>query len=354
MIINRYLYKEISANFMGTLIVLTLVIVGNAFVRLLADASAGQLPADLLLESLFYVSTKNLIKLIPVALLIGMMLAFSRMYRDSEITAIQAAGISPYHLYRAAFTFVVPLTMVLAALVLYAGPWAESKYQNVRQQVDERPEAAGIPAGMFKTTTTTDGEVTLLAEDIEDNKSTMKRFFFHMKNADGETIIWGRSAQLFINSVSGERILEVHDGRRYEYPNTDNTTIIKFEEHGISMPLRENVSVSRIGSIPTEELFDNMDTDKHAELHWRIAVILSAPLMALLALPLSHTNPRQGRYSKVSIGILVYAVYANMLLSGKSLLQKDRIPDWIGLWWAHILLLLLVYWLLRHNFGKAK
>lgn len=354
MILNRYLFKEISLSFVGTLLILTLVIVGNSFVRLLADASAGELPADLLVESLFYVSTKNLIKLIPVALLIGMMLAFSRLYRDSEMVAMQAAGVSPYSLYRAVFTFVIPLTLVLSILVLFVSPWVEQQYQEVKRQVNERPEAAGIPPGVYKATTSSGGEFTLLAEDIDDDKSTMRRFFVHIQKGASETVIWGSSAQLFINSATGARVLEIHDGIRYEIDKNKKMSLIRFDEHGVNMPLKHGTDTNRISGITTGELLGNLNKTNLTELHWRLAIVLSAPLMALLALPLSHTNPRQGRYSKVALGILIYAVYANALMTGKSLLGKSNTPDWLGLWWVHLLLAGFIYWLIRHNFGKAK
>lgn len=354
MILNRYLFKEILLSFVGTLLVLTIVIVGNSFVHLLADASEGKLPSDLLFESLFYVSTINLVRLIPIALLIGMMLAFGRLYRDSEIIAMQSAGVSPYSLYRSVFTFVIPLTLVLSILVLYVSPWAATQNYEVRRQVDERPEAAGIPAGTFKTTTNSKGEFTLLAEDIDDNKSTMRRFFAHVQDGNDETVIWGKTAALFINSVSGERVLEINNGVRYEFPEDGNTTIIDFLEHGVSMPLKQGESINRVSTLPTLELIKNTNSIKQAELHWRIAIIMSAPLMALLALPLSHTNPRQGRYGKVAFGILIYAVYANALISGKNLLEKNSIASWLGLWWVHLLLAGFIYWLIRYTFSRAK
>ena len=70
------------------------------------------LPADLVGNLLWFGSLKQLIRLIPVALLIGMMLAFSRLYRDSEMAALRAAGVAPRHFYRAIFSFVLPLTLV--------------------------------------------------------------------------------------------------------------------------------------------------------------------------------------------------------------------------------------------------
>lgn len=353
-IISRYLFKEISNSFLGTLLILTLVIVGNSFVRLLSDASSGKLPVDVLMESVLFASAISLIKLVPIALLIGMMLAFSRLYRDSEMAAIRAAGISPIMLYRAIAWFIIPLTLALGLLVMFASPWLEGQYLSVKQTVNERPEAAGIPAGVFTTSNIQGGELTILAEDIDSNKSTMKRFFAHAQQGENETVIWGETAELFIDIDSGDRVLEIHNGERYEFkPQDDSMSYIQFEEHAMRIPLLENQYQAKLSSLPTSALWQSDNPNQQAELHWRLGIVLSAPLMALLALPLSHTTPRQGRYGKIALGVLIYAFYANALISGKSLLQKGSVPDWMGLWWVHILLLLLALWLLKKNFGSA-
>lgn len=353
-IISRYLFKEISASFFGTLLILTLVIVGNSFVRLLADASNGKLPVDVLTESVLFASAISLIKLVPIALLIGMMLAFSRLYRDSEMAAIRAAGISPMMLYRAIAWFVIPLTLILTLLVMFASPWLEGRYLSIKQTVNERPEAAGIPAGVFTTSSIKGGELTILAEDIDKNKSTMKRFFAHTQQGENEVIIWGETAELFIDINTGDRVLEIHNGERYEFkPQENSMSFITFEEHAMRIPLLENQYQAKLSSMPTEQLWQSDHPNQRAELHWRMGIILSAPLMALLALPLSHTTPRQGRYGKIALGVLIYAFYANALISGKSLLQKESIPGWLGLWWVHLLLLMLAIWLVRKSFGKA-
>lgn len=354
MIINRYLFKEVSTSFIGTLLILTLVIVGNSFVRLLADASNGKLPADVLTESILYASAISLIKLIPIALLIGMMLAFSRLYRDSEMVAIRAAGLSPINFYKGVAWFVIPLTLLLSMLVLFASPWLESNYLDIKQEVNERPEAAGIPAGVFTTSNIRNGELTILAEDIDSNKSTMRRFFAHTWQGNNEMVIWGKSAELFVDTLSGDRILEVDEGYRFERrPDDYSMSYIKFDEHAIRIPLLDNTYNQKLSGTPTLDLLDSETLESNAELHWRLGIIISAPMMALLALPLSHTTPRQGRYGKVALGVLAYALYANVLITGKSMLQKGEIPEWFGLWWVHVLIILASLWLIRRSFGRV-
>ncbi|HPE58692.1 MAG TPA: LPS export ABC transporter permease LptF [Thiolinea sp.] len=353
MILNRYLTKEIFLSFGATLLVLALIVIGNTFVRLLASASSGNLPVDLLGSLLLLGSIKNLIRLVPVALLIGMMLAFSRLYRDSEMTALRAAGVAPRHFYRAIFTLVIPLSLVLGTLVLYAAPRLEIHNQDLRREVQQRPEAAGIPAGEFVTAGKSDNSYTILAEHIDPTQTTMERFFIRVRNGENEILIWARSAILFIDSINAERFLQILDGYRYENdPVKGGLSIIRFGEHGIRIPLRNFTGGSDIESVDTLDLLRTPTPESLAELQWRISIVLSAPVLAFLAFPLSYTAPRQGRYSKIALGILIYGLYANLLATARSMIEKGDLPLWLGMWWIHLILLVLGFWLLRKYYGK--
>lgn len=353
MIINRYLFKEIALSFGATLLILTLIIVGNTFVRLLADASTGNLPADLVGNLLWFGSLKQLIRLIPVALLIGMMLAFSRLYRDSEMAALRAAGFAPRHFYRAIFSFVLPLTLVLGGLVIFVSPWLESSNAELRREINERPEAAGIPPGEFVSSGTAERNYTALAESIDPSRTVMERFFIRVKDGDNEVLIWAKAAVLFIDSGSGERVLQISEGYRYEAdPARGGMTVIRFGEHSIRIPLKDYTASSSLTAMSFLELWQKTDNAARAEMQWRIAVIVSAPLLALLAFPLSYTAPRQGRYGKVGIAILIYAVYASILATVRGMIERGDFPTLPGLWSVHLLILGLAFWLLRKYYGK--
>ena len=69
---------------------------------------------------------------------------------------------------------------------------------------------------------------------------------------------------------------------------------------------------------------------------------IAALISALIALPLSKTTPRSGRYSKTALAILVYLVYSNMLGVGKTWLMQGLVPFWVGTWWVHFVALALL------------
>ncbi|MEE9328055.1 MAG: LPS export ABC transporter permease LptF [Cocleimonas sp.] len=372
MIIQRYLLREIMASFSATLLVLLLIIVGNTFVRLLGKVSSGSLPVDALSKLVFLGSISGVIKLVPIALLIGMMLAFGRFYRDHEMSAMHSSGIGPKQFYKGVFLFVAPLTLLVAALTLFVIPSLEQASDDIKTEIKQRPEASGIPVGEFMHSNTGGKKITLFVEDIDEENVVMKRFFMHIENkkisenSDTENIsgkskdniemlLSAQQALLYISPETGDRIIKIENGSRYDNNRTnDEYNIFKFKEHGIHIPALEITSSKNLEAEPTVDLLKSDDPESHAEIHWRIAIILSAPVMALLAFPLSHTTPRQGRFGKLAIGILLYAVYANLIITGKSMIEDGQIPNWLGLWWAHLIFILLSLWLVRKQYGDLK
>ena len=379
MIIQRYIVKEIASTFAATLFVLMLIIVGNTFVRLLGKVSGGGLPLDALGKLVFLGSINGLIKLVPIALLIGMMLAFGRFYRDHEISAMHSSGMGPKQFYKGIFLFVGPLTLVIAALTLFVIPGLERTSNNVKQEIKQRPEAAGIPVGEFMHSKAGDKRITLFVEDIDEKNVVMQRFFMHIKEDtsnktqvkvsddiedqnnitetredDTEIILSAQQALLYVDPNNGNRIVKIENGSRYDNKTSGEMSIFSFAEHGIHIPALE-INISKdLEAEPTFSLLKQNDRDSLAEIHWRLALIFSAPVMALLAFPLSHTTPRQGRFGKLAFGILLYAVYANLIISGKSMIEDGKIPTWLGLWWTHLIFIALSFWLIYRQYGKRR
>jgi lipopolysaccharide export system permease protein len=64
-------------------------------------------------------------------------------------------------------------------------------------------------------------------------------------------------------------------------------------------------------------------------------------IATLLAVPLSKTNPRQGRYFKMLPAILIYVFYLTFLLNANSKMMKGKLDPDLGLWIIHLIFLLI-------------
>ena len=63
------------------------------------------------------------------------------------------------------------------------------------------------------------------------------------------------------------------------------------------------------------------------------------PILGILAVPLSRSQPRQGRYGRLAVGLLVFIIYFNLLSAGKAWVEQGAVPAAIGMWWVHAVML---------------
>jgi lipopolysaccharide export system permease protein len=99
--------------------------------------------------------------------------------------------------------------------------------------------------------------------------------------------------------------------------------------------------VKNLEAQPTFELVDSRDPERRAELHWRIATPTMCIVLTLLAVPLARLRPRQGRYARIWVAVVVYFVYSNLISAGKVWIARGTVPDALGLWWTHAVVVLL-------------
>ena len=115
---------------------------------------------------------------------------------------------------------------------------------------------------------------------------------------------------------------------------------MEFVEHGIPYRL-PNMSEpnERPRAMSTLDLLKSRSTDNVAELQWRISVPLATLILGILAVPLSRSQPRQGRYGRLAIGLLVFIIYFNLLSAGKAWVEQEAVPTAVGMWWVHAIML---------------
>ncbi|MCW8831221.1 MAG: LptF/LptG family permease, partial [Gammaproteobacteria bacterium] len=119
-------------------------------------------------------------------------------------------------------------------------------------------------------------------------------------------------------------------------------------EYGVYIPgSRDAAATLSVKALPSAQLWQSNLPRHQAELQWRLTVPVATLIIAMLALPLSQTTPRSGRYANLAWAILLYLVYSNLLSLGKNWIIKERVPVWVGTWWVHIVALILLFVLLK-------
>src|SRR5690606_3465033 len=135
--------------------------------------------------------------------------------------------------------------------------------------------------------------------------------------------------------------LRLFNGRRYEgVPGESAFRIASFSMMGIPIRGRHEEEPAEIpGAKRTSELLGSAAPPDRAELQWRLSVPTSVLALALLAVPLSPSSPREGRYARLGMGLLIFVTYWNALGIARFWVEREVIPASLGLWWVHGLLL---------------
>jgi lipopolysaccharide export system permease protein len=130
----------------------------------------------------------------------------------------------------------------------------------------------------------------------------------------------------------------LYDGERFEgVPGSSRFRVMRSPEITIPVEVPKlSDAVVSLEALPTRELLKSNDAEQRAELHWRIAIPVMCLVLTLVAVPLSKLRPREGRYGRVVIAILIYFVYTNFISAAKVWIARGTMPEWLGLWWVHI------------------
>ena len=345
-VLDRYLLRELLTTFLAVALILALLSLGGIVADMLGEIARGKFPASLLFSQLGLRSVRFLPILLPLALFLAVLLGVGRLYRDSEMAVLAAAGIGPQRLLPAISLLVLPMTLLVAMASLWWTPSALNRSKDMIDAANRSLLVAGLEPGRFVEIPGR-ASVVYLAEMSADG-SQFKRLFVHSKKDGRIDVVTARSGELFRESQGEERYLSLSDGFRVEgSPGQSNYRIMRFERNDIRVPDSEpNDSGTTQERMPTAALLGSDDPADSAELHWRVATPLSALLLALLALSLARSPPRSSRHGGILLALVASIVYFNLLGLGRAWLADGSIPDWLGLWWVHAPVLLAGAWLL--------
>ncbi len=338
MIISRYLFREILYILLALTTLLVLIYISHRFMRYLVQASIGDLPAQFIFQLLALRLLSDLMLILPLGFFLALLLALGRLYKDNEITAMAACGIGvPVN---SIISFGVIFAVIIGILSLLLAPWAERQRGFLQVQLKTMAEVGGIAAGRFREFN--HGNGIFYVENIDSDSNTMHTLFVQV-NLDHKQIVMV-AKQGYQLMQADELYLVLVEGHRYESrPGSLSYVITEFAEHRIRIPKRIDALPSdKREALPTYLLWFTSEASLQAELQWRLSLPLSVILLAALAIPLSHTTPRQGHYAKILFGILIYLIYNNLLNVAKKWVEHGDVPPWIGVWWVHIGLLLII------------
>lgn len=403
-ILSRYIFKEmLTPTFLGFTFYTSIILMRQLFemaAMIIRRSLSGAVVGKLLLLSLPHI----IVLTVPMSLLFGILIAVGRLSADSEIVALRALGMSTRTIYRPVFAFSLLMFLLTLYLINFVLPHGNhqlmalrseimtstaekaikprifyDQYPNLMIYVNDVDPATGQWKGVFVADSRVDetrdivqpqqAANTLAAPAPANDDASVAAL---QQTGTGQRVIVARSGNLSITRPSKDVWMNLHGAEthvwdprradRYDHtrnevqrillsPNGTDFAPSRFERFSFrEMTLAELLRQERALS-GSQHLEDRIDRNKaRVEIHKKFAIPFACIAFGVLGLPLGITNRRGGKSSGFSLSVAIILFYYVAINNGEQLAATGKIPPFVGMWGANIILLALgIYLLSRAN-----
>jgi LPS export ABC transporter permease LptG/LPS export ABC transporter permease LptF len=362
-LIPRYIVFEAIPYVLLSAVLLTAILFTQQAGRFSELAAYADLPMDLAGEIAAALLPNVLILTLPVAVLAGIVIAFSRMGSDSEVVAIRAAGVGTWTLLWPALLIGAIATAGTTFLHMKEAPEAARDLRRVAVQGALKKLESPVEPRTF--TTEIPGYV-IYVRDGDKAQGTWGRVFIYAQQPDGSTrIVTARQGRIDSSGDKSELVLS--DAVALKLPQPESNEHSYIVEHLDQLRLAVNTGraalLERLSGKETqsEEMTwtdiqqqihsASLDEKREGErtLHRRLALSISPLLFAFFGGLIGLRVRRGGRGAGVLITICVVVVYYLVSLLGESMARSNTVHAVVGEWLASALILIFSLALLVFN-----
>lgn len=288
--------------------------------------------------------------LIPIAFYAAIIVALGRMHRDQEIIVLRSAGINENFVVRTVIMVALPIAVLVGLLSIYGRPWAYDTIYKIDNSANSELDVDRYQAGRFYGNETS-GRIIYINKKINSDNSLEGIFHYTREDNQSDIILAKQGFQVRSGDYQPPQ-LHLLNGTMYRVGVAGTRESIIHFSRFVFMPDTDTAMDYQRKSAPTLQLGDSADTRDIAEFQWRISRPFASLLLALLAIPLSRSSPRQGKGEKIVAAAVIFAIYYNLSGLAQTWVEQGFVGPIPGVWWLHILMLIIVIWVLSSGFGK--
>jgi len=349
LILTKYIFKDILKVQVACLIVLSSIFLCQTVIKLLGNVTSGTIPVNVLLELVLYTMPSVGFILIPMTLYVGIIVSLSRMSSESEMVVMKSVGVSTIIFMKLALVLATVSAVVTGFNTLYLLPHATNEQKVLKDSAQNNPKYLPIESGKF----TDLGDFTLYIQKVQDNdnKKELKQIFIvnsqtHKRAAPiKDSVFLSSSSGHMKNDKEGVQWLTLDTGNTYNILGK-GSELRKLNFNTFSIPMLSadvsNIRDDSLQAVPTDELLIMNDQKAGVELQWRISPIIACFVLAIIAIPLSMVNPRQGKFARLGPAIVIFISYYLALMAARNLLNSGKVGLYPGLYLVPVIFIIFV------------
>ena len=342
-ILSKSLNMEVFKSSSSVLLIFFLLVVGSRIVGYFEQAAEGNLDPAIIMSVVALRFPDFITLLIPLSFFLGVLISISRIYADREIYGFFSVGLAPFDLIK----FLAPqallyflLTLILS---LYVAPYTKALSQEIlkidsfEEQLEsiKSDEIVSLNDGGFIYIQNTDN--TLLT-GVKALKQNQVNSFFVIAD------------ELFTTESKELIKLNFNNGSIYNGVFSDSSKLqLNFNEFKLDIKKEKNLT----NDMSLTKLFDFSSDSDTASFQWNVSVPITILILLFIGVYISEVKPRQGRFSVILPGMLLYVMYLSLLILGREYIV-DNPKTSFGLWYVHLIFILFLFaYLLKDKYAYS-
>jgi lipopolysaccharide export system permease protein len=343
LIIDRHISFEIIRPFFSGLGLLILVFIGFSAAKQLTQAAEGKLDMLTAFELVGLNTVITLEILLPSAFFFSVLAAIGRLYRDSEMRAFYAAGVSRARILESVLKLSLVVALCTGYLSLFGRPWAFRTSYALEAAASAEFDLKQMAANEFVNMEGSD--YTFIAKGVDLEHGLHKDVFLQKtyENDNRSEIIVAKTAAMpALNPTQASRAV-FYNGYNYLLDLRNHADVtVRFKEMIVELANQEAEEKYRRKAETTLNLAESDDPKDIAEFEWRTTTPLATVLLALIAVPLARSAPRESRFRNFAIALLAYIALFILVSVLRTFIEQEKISTLPGLWSAYALQVVLL------------
>ena len=342
MLLDRYILRLWAAPFVGMLFIVTGVLLLGRILKLLALFADKGVDWGIMVTMLMAILPYFLVLTVPMAFFFAMQSMIIKLYQNSEMDALRAAGLSYMRIFRVLFMMAIVLWLALTYTAMEWMPQGQKAFQSLLMAVQKVKPAPGFEPLRFSEDL---DDFTVYVEG-KDEQGVFHGFMLEDARSPVSVVYLAETAKL--ERVGSELRFTLFHGTRLEGDGSSLRSLA-FDRYQIAMNLGElgllKVPVwgNRVFEMQAQELWklvkETHRPDAVAEWHRRLITPMSILVLMLFCLPLSHMSKRSNKAGVYTSGVGLILLIYNLNIVLYQQVTNGSLSWWF-MWLGEVVLLL--------------
>ncbi len=347
-IFTRYVLKEVLWHGLIGASVFTFVIFMRLVTRILELVVRNSAPVPSVAQ-LFFLTLPTAFKFtIPTGVLVGILIALSRMAADSEVTAMRAAGVSVRTFLKIIAIFGLAAWLLALGNTTIIEPLSAAALARLEKSMASSQISFEVQPRVFYEEFK---DRVLYVEDVStvSGAAVWKNVFLaDITNPDAPTITIAKEA--VVTSEPNTIRLHLINGENHESnaqaPGQYNISTFQETDLAISLPpvavpARDTVPLAQLGTVELLRQANHANSKDlgrayEIEFHRRLALPTACLVLVLIGIPLGLSAKKGGRGAGFVLTIILVFIYYFLSIIGVAMARGGKVAPASGVWTANI------------------